>query len=173
MGRLATQLKEAAQLMPRVTKVAGLRTDLAPATAGITLWTIQNELIYVRYIFGVVVEVPTGAATPFLTYISSAAYGAPTTTAICALHASVAAAPVGTVLQMTGVTVGILTSGLVQGIRSPNEATGIWANGDYVVMCPGVIQIVNATTAGVSGIIDWYMYYVPGGLNSRVSVRNT
>jgi hypothetical protein len=169
---LAQQLKESAQLMPRVTKCAGLRTDLAPVTAGITLWTIQNELIYVKYIFAVVREAPVGAAAPFLNYISAAAYGAPTTTAICALHAGLAAAPAGTVLQMTGVTIGILTSGAIQGIRSTGEATGIWANGDYVIMCPGVIQIVNATTAGAAGIIDWYMYFLPGGMNSRVAVRN-
>ena len=167
---LAMELKQAAAMMPRVVKCPGLATDLAPATAGITIWTIQNDPIYVKYIFGVVVQTVTGAARPFLNFISSAAYGT-VTTAICALSASLAGVTAGTVLQMTGVTAGILTVGAVSGIRSVGEATGVWANGDYVVMCPGVIQIVNATSAGATGNIDWYMLYVPGSPNCRVQVR--
>lgn len=172
---LSTQLKEASSQMPRVIKCPGAVLDLAPATAGRTLWTIQNEPILVRYIFGVITQACTGAARPFLQLVTTAAFGAPTTTAICALSAVLNGVPAGTVLQMDGATAGILTAGAVQGGRSCAEATGVWGvatgSGDFVLMVPGVIQIVNATSAGATGLIDWYMYYIPGGPNSRVTVR--
>ena len=70
---------------------------------------------------------------------------------------------------MTGVAAGILTVQLVQSIHSTNEATGLWG-GDTMLMVPGVIQIVNATSA-VSGILDWYLDYQPCSPACRVTVR--
>jgi hypothetical protein len=157
------------QRQARTTKCPGLALDLQPATVGRTLYTITGDPILVHYIFAVCsVDIGGGAATPFLQLTANAAYGAGVAP-ICALHASIAAVNAGQILQMTGVAAGILTTAAVPGIRSTNEATGIWAS-TYMILVPGIIQIVNATGA-VSGVLDWYMKWEPTSDNCAVAVR--
>jgi len=166
---VSENVREIAQHSERMIRCPGIATDITPAQVGQTLFTIYNDPIIVRYIFGVVTTlIGAGAATPFLQHVSNAAYGA-VTSPICALSASIANVTTGTILQMTGVAAGILTVSAVRGKRAVAEATGIWG-GDYVVLVPGVIQIVNATSA-VGGIIDWYMNYIPCSQLGRVTVR--
>jgi hypothetical protein len=154
----------------RILKCPGVALDLAPATVGRTLYTITGDPILVKYIFALCsVDIGGGAARPFLQLTANAAYGGGVAP-ICALSASIAAVNAGEFLQMTGVAAGILTAAAVPGIRSTGEATGIWGPGDFVLLVPGVIQIVN-TVSAVSGILDWYLYYVPTSPQCRVTVR--
>jgi hypothetical protein len=153
----------------RIVHCPGVALDLAPATVGRVVFTIHNDPILVKNIFGVVTTlIGAGAARPFLQLTTNAQYGA-VVAPICALSASIANVTTGTILQMTGVAAGLLTVSLVRGKRATGEATGLWAS-DFVILCPGVVQIVNATPA-VTGVVDWYMLYVPTSPESRVTAR--
>lgn len=166
---LASAARQISWQTERIIKCPGVALDLAPATTGRTLWNISNDPIIVKNIFGVVTTViGAGAATPFLQLTANAAYGA-VVAPICALSASIATQGIGRILQMTGVAAGILTISLVVGKRATGEATGLWAS-DVVILCPGVVQIVNATSA-VTGVVDWYMLYVPTSPQSKVTAR--
>jgi hypothetical protein len=145
--------------------------DLAPATVGRTLYTISGDPIIVHYLFGVVSTViGAGLATPFLQLTANAAYGG-TVIPMCALAAAINADAVGTIYTWDGTAAGVLTPKAVVGIKSSAEATGLWSTaGDILILVPGIIQIVNATSA-VTGVIDWYLYYEPTSDNCLVTVR--
>lgn len=168
---LATLVKSTYLNQSRCVKRLGVTADLTPATAGRTLFTISGDPIIVEYIFGVCVEdIGGGAARPFLQLTANAAYGAGVAP-ICALSASIAAVNAGELLIMTGVAAGLLTAAAVPGIKSTAEATGLWGpatgGGDFVILVPGIVQIVN-TVSAVSGLIDWFMWYKPCGQQGLV-----
>jgi hypothetical protein len=158
----------------RILKCPGLATDLAPATVGTTLYTISGDPILVHYLFGVVSTViGAGLARPFLQLTCNAAYGG-TVVPMCALSASIATDAVGTVYTWDGTAAGLLTPKAVVGIKSTAEATGVWGPatgaGDFIILVPGIIQIVN-TVSAVTGVIDWYLGYEPGSSACQVTVR--
>jgi len=153
----------------RIVHCPGLALDLQPATAGRTVFTIANDPIIVKNVFGVVTTtIGATAAQPFLQLTTNAAYGG-VVAPLCALSASIANVLFGTILQMTGTAANNLTVSAVRGKRATGEATGLWASG-IMILCPGVVQIVNATGA-TTGVVDWYMLYVPTSPQSKVTAR--
>jgi hypothetical protein len=167
-------IRNTAQLQTRVLKCPGVALDIAPATVGRTLYTITGDPILVHYLFGVVSTViGAGAARPFLQLTANAAYGA-TVIPMCALSASIANDAVGTIYTWDGTAAGLLTPTAVVGIKSTAEATGVWGPatgaGDFIILVPGIIQIVN-TVSAVTGVIDWYLAYEPTSTNCNVAVR--
>ena len=154
----------------RILKCPGVTTDLSPATVGTTLYTITGDPVHVLYMFGLVSTViGAGAAVPSLQLTANAAYGAGVAP-IAAASASIANVAAGTIVGMTGVAATQLVIVGTLGIRNTGEANGLWGPAEYMLMVPGVIQIIN-TVSAVSGIIDWYLMYQPVSPRSHVAVR--
>jgi len=108
----------------------------------------------VHFMFGVCTTViGAGLAVPGLTFIPTVGAGA---VPLCLAAASIALDAAGTVYTWNGLLNGQLTPFDALGIA---DTTITWAGG-FLTLPAGVIHLVNGTDAN-SGVIDWYVLYLP------------
>jgi len=140
----------------RTVRRIGLTVDLTPASAGngANLFNVINGPVLVYRIIGLITTViGAGAAVPRLQFLSGA-----TLTGLCAAAASIATLGVGTLFTWTGLLAGLLTPNVGLGHLDLTAAEAGFAS--PITLGTGSIRLTNAVSA-VSGIIDWYIAYMP------------
>lgn len=139
----------------------GLAADLAGGV-DFDIFTVAG-IVLVSHMFGIVTTViGAGVAVPFIeiTTVVPAA-----TVALCAAHAGINASAVDTMFGWNGAVGTALTSSAVGSLELAAART--WA-GAFLVLTAGVINIDNA--AASTGIIDWYITYLPMSINGEVTI---
>jgi len=148
-----TQLTQTRAL--RSVRRVGLAADLTPASAGngAALFTVTGPVLVYALFGEITTVIGAGLAVPRLQFLSGA-----TLSGLCAAAASIAALPVSTLLRWTGLLAGLLTPGVGLGHLDLTGAEAGFAS--PLVFGAGTVRLTNATSA-VSGIIDWYITYLP------------
>jgi hypothetical protein len=152
-----TLLKALLGISPKSIRRPGIATDLSGG-ADFNIFNIANDPIWVTSFFGVVKTViGAGLAVPRLQHTPTGGAQTP----LCAAAASIAADAVGTIYTIPdGQAATQLAPAAALGAALSNEFA--WsAVGDGWFILPGIMAITNAVAS--TGIIDWYMSYVPYG----------
>lgn len=139
----------------------GLEADLADGV-DFNIFNVAG-IVLVSHMFGIVTTViGAGVAVPFIeiTTVVPAA-----TVALCAAHAGINASAVDTMFGWDGLVATALTSSAVGSMEL--AAGNTWTGGFYV-LTDGVINIDNAIVS--TGIIDWYITYIPMSTDGEVTV---
>ena len=114
-----------------------------------------SGLIEIHYMFGIVTNLfGAGVSIPQIQFTPTGGIQV----ALSGAHAGLNAAAAGTVLTWTGLTAGALTSGAALGMSDVN-ANSDW-DGGFITIPAGIIAITNAV-ADATGVVDWYIAYVP------------
>jgi len=145
----------------RVVRRAGVAATDLPGGANFNIFNVAG-VILVKMIFGVVTTlIGGGAAVPQIAFTPTG--GALVN--LCAAAASIAADAAGTIYTFPlGIIAAVLAPSPAIG-HADTLATG-WG-GDYIILVGGIINIVNAVVS--TGVIDWYMDYIPATPGSVVA----
>ena len=109
----------------------------------------------VTSIFGHVTTLIDGTAIPFLAHTPAGGALVP----LCALAVDIDTDVANTLYTWDGLLGGVLTPSVQIG-AADIAATANWSGG-MLLLVPGVISIVDATGAAVTGgLIDWYITYL-------------
>lgn len=140
----------------------GVVTDWTPGGADFNIFTVTG-VVLVSHLFGICTTTITGAIVPFLeiTTVVPAAQ-----VPLCALCLSLNGDLPGTMYGWSGVIAGVLTASAVGAMEL--AAVNTWSGG-FIVLTAGVINVDNAI-AGTTGIIDWYITYLPMSTDGEVTV---
>jgi len=138
----------------RTVRRAGLYADI-DGVGDANLFNVSG-VCAVHYMFGVITTViGAGLAVPQLQFTPTVgAVQVPLSAAAAAINAAAA----GSIITWTGLLGGALTVGGALGMSDVN-ANSDWAGG-VITLVAGIIQLTNAVDA-VSGVIDWYVMYLP------------
>ena len=157
----------------RIGQAAGVGGDWSPA-ANFNLFTITGGPIKITSLFGHVTAAFAGAAaTPLLSL--TPAGGVANAIAVIAVAAAFA---LNTLLiwdgSLTAVS-GVLRATPALGHNQSTDSIGTaatassWAGSIFAI--PGVISVVNAGAADATGVVDWYLTYIPLTSVSNVVVN--
>ena len=142
-----------------VRRVGQARDLQAPSLANVNIFNIVNGCIHVQRIFGRVSAAFTqNVSRPFLAYVPVGGVGG---SALCALSAGGVAFALNVILTWDGLTGGNLTPTTNVG-RSIVSGTATEAWLGSMILGPGTINVTTGGFVDTTGIIDWYMLYVPG-----------
>lgn len=121
------------------------------------IFQIVGGPISITWMMGHVTNVFAGVATPLITF-TSALSGAASN--MCTVAGAVAW-PLNTLLVWTGLLAGALIATATIGHSQAGLAeTEMW-NGGEIRCVPGTIGITNAGGADATGVLDWYLSYIP------------
>ena len=130
---------------------AGLAADLAGG-ANFNVFTVAGP-VQVQSIIGVVTTIiGAGAAVPRISFTPTGGAAVH----LCAAPVSIALDAVGTIYVWDGTSVGALAPASQIGTADAGETS--WVAGN-ITLVAGIIRITNAVVS--SGIIDWYVSYLP------------
>ena len=140
----------------------GLAADFVPG-ADFDIFNV-NGVVLVADIFGIVTTlIGAGALLPFIeiTTLVPAA-----TVPLCAVvGAAINADVAGTIYRWSGLDTGVLQVTAVG--AADIQAADTWA-GALVVLTAGVINVDTAVVG--SGVIDWYITYLPMSLDGEITI---
>lgn len=142
----------------------GLAGDIEPAhlTPGTVLFTITGGPVEIHSLFGLITTViGAGAAVPQLAF--KPAVGA--ISDLCAAAADISTLPAETLFTWTGLLAGLLTPCVGLGHLDLTGAEAGFVSPLTIV--PGTINLINAV-GGTTGVIDWYITYLPIGATSLI-----
>ena len=136
----------------------GLAGDLA---GDYDIFTVTG-VILVYDIFGIITTVVANAAVPFLEFRSVVPAAV---VPISAAHASLDTIVAGGTVSWAGTAAGALTSGAV---GAADRAAALTWGGNFLVLTAGIIEVDNAVAG--TGILDWYITYLPLVAGTTVTV---
>jgi len=146
----------------RVGRTVAAGSDWAVA-ANFNIFTIAGGPIKVTGIWGHVTAVFAGNATPIVT--QTPAGGAPANMCVIAVAAAYA---LNTFLvwdgSLTAVS-GVLRATAAVGHSQSSDSVGTPATAESwagpILIVPGVIRITNGGANDITGVVDWYISYIP------------
>jgi hypothetical protein len=151
------------QISPSVRRV-GKSTDWTGSNFNI--FQVLGGNITIKRIWGHLTTACTGATlVPYLNFTPT---GGGATTALCALAVG-SAWPINTILTWAGTVAGVLTPTSVIGHSAASGTATETFSGNELLMVPGIIGIVNATT-DASAVIDWYIEFTPADSSSVIAL---
>ncbi len=160
---LGTRVEQTQSRRFRVVRRAGAYADISFAAAIVDLFDVSG-LCAVYYMFGVVTTViGAGVCLPRLQFTPTVGAAR---VPLCAAAATIATDAAGTIYTWNGLLAGQLTPGAALGMSDPN-ANATWAGG-FLTLAAGVIDLDVAVDA-VSGVIDWYVMYLPIVAGARIT----
>ena len=147
----------------RTLRRIGTNADYTPG-GNFNIFGITGGPIKITGMFGHVTVACTGALlVPLITFTPTLAGAASNlcTVAVGAAHA------LNVVLTWDGLLASVLapTVGVGHGQSGAVESF----DGGYIICMPGIISITNAT-ADATGVIDWYMSFIPLSAEAAVTV---
>ena len=152
------------QILPQSVRRYGKATDWTGANFNI--FQVLGGAISIKRIWGVLTTACTGALlVPYLNFTPT---GGGATTALCALAVG-GAWPINTILTWSGVNAGVLTVNSAIGHTQASGTATETFSGNELLMVPGIIGIVNATT-DASAVIDWYIEFTPNESSSVIAL---
>lgn len=146
----------------KVVRRAGIAATDLPGGANFNIFNVAGPIL-MRMLFGVVTTViGAGAAVPRLQFTPTGGAMTP----LCAAAASIATDAVGTVYTYPlGTTAAVLAPTAALGYADTAESG--WT-GDLSILVAGIIAVTNAVAS--TGVIDWYIAYIPCTEASVVTV---
>lgn len=136
----------------RYVKRTGKLADMA-GVASVALWTVTGGPVLIEGIMGIVTTACQAAATT-LAFTNTTAVNS-TVVPMAAASGSISGDATETVFTMDGA---VATGITIQ--TSTARGVGIWEQTSRQVLVPGIIKLVVGTATN-TGIIDWYLSYVP------------